>query len=446
MSVFVCLLFIAVMAFGLSTNLDLMSPAKFFLISFLMFYVGGLFDNLPTEVWMLVMQVLLVGAVAVLFEALQPRRRNLTRIHSPAPAIDRRGLAHERRLFVWLWIFSTPAILSQLYMVQAFGGIEGYINSLAMRVIEWQGMGWAKTVIATLMPANLVYFAVGLIRPRTKRWWALYGVHFLLLLLLGLMSGSRSSILNVFALQLFCYHYVKRPVGLRHLGIIGAVLVVSALVLGVVREGVKVDGGELVTGLEGADSKLKIATFRYGVEPLDLLVKADSLSLAYGGTFISLFTNAIPRVWWPDKPDTGGVFFTKVYTGDEWDGASNLTPTFLGEWIINFGWAIGSLLFLIAYPALMYLVIKRYRRVVHRLRSAKSSLAAVEFVSYLLMMWTIVALMTGEVTNILLSFFLTQFIPLAIVTWKVRRDAPRRLSVLRRLPASPLLLPPPAAH
>lgn len=409
----VCVLFVASLLCAMVTNRDLFSPAKFFLFSFFVFHIGGLFSKPSPEVWVLVSVVLMVGFLTAALEAATTPATLRGRLHSPPPTAPR--LARDTRLFVWLWLASTPAILAQIYMVQNFGGLEGYINTLGLRVLEWRGLGWAKTLISTLMPISLLYFAIGLTRPRSRLWWLIYGVHFLLLMVFGLLSGSRSGLLNVFALQLFCYHYLKRRVGWTRAAMAGAALMAFALVLGVAREGLKVEDSEVKTGLADAESIFKTATFNYGIEPLQLIVDADTLQLAHGSTFVSLFTNAVPRSLWPDKPETGGVFLTKTYTGDAWDGGSNLTPTFIGEFIINFGWDAGVLLFALAYPAMLYGVVRSYRRVVPRPGQSVSAAHAARFVVYLFVMWSVVALMTGEVTNVLLNLVLTQILPLTLI-------------------------------
>jgi ACR3 family arsenite efflux pump ArsB len=72
-------------------------------------------------------------------------------------------------------------------------------------------------------------------------------------------------------------------------------------------------------------------------------------------------------------------------------------------------------LFVVAYPTLMYVVIDRYRRTMARLRRRLDAEAALDFVVYLLIMWAVVALMTGEVTSVLLNLVLTQLVPVAAI-------------------------------
>lgn len=411
MTVPFALFFILTVGAAFASNRDIFSPGKVFLFSFLAFHVGAFFTPTSLNVWLLAFLLLVVGMLAVLFEASTGVRSRAALLPRDASCdvLDRPSHAF------FLWLVSLPALLAQLYMIQLFGGVEGYINSLALRVVEWRGLGWAKTVIALMAPINLVYFAVGLTGRRSRTWWALYGLHLFFLLLMGALSGSRSGLLNIFAMQLILYHYLKRQIKLRQAVTMASVLVLLALVLGVVREGIKVDDGEIMTGLDASDRAVNVATFYYGIEPLEILVNSERMPLAYGSTFLSLFTNAIPRDLWPDKPDSGGVFFTKAYTDDAWDGASNLTPTFMGEWIINFGWVAGLAGFLLAYPLMLRAVIGLYRRTLHEIQAKPSELAAIDLVIYVHIMWSVVALMTGETTNVLLNLMLTQLLPLALI-------------------------------
>jgi hypothetical protein len=155
----------------------------------------------------------------------------------------------------------------------------------------------------------------------------------------------------------------------------------------------------------------------YGVLPLKILLYASDLQLAHGSTLISVLTNPIPRNFWPEKPDTGGVFFTKVYTGDAWDGASNLTPTFLGEGVINFGWLGGLLFFVVASLLLMWCVVSYYKRTQSRVAGGIDAAVAIDVVLYGLVMWAAVALMVGEVTNTVQNLVMTQVLPALVLKY-----------------------------
>jgi hypothetical protein len=400
-SVVVCGLFVLIVLWALLSNHDLYSPAKFFLFSFFIFHVGALAARTSYQLWMLVLLVLLVGASTVLFEALSPLPRR------PRYPLELRRHADPPHFLLCIWALSLPALAGELFLLWHFGGLSAYINIISNRVIEFRGLGWAVTLSATLVTWNLAYFVVGLTRPRSRRWWSLYAVHFLMSLAVGLLSGSRGGTLNVFAMQLFCYHYIRGNVRLRYALALAASLLAFALVLGVVRNAVRFGDQGLSTGFGGGDSSVQYGTFEYGTQPLQILLDADHL--------MSLVTNLVPRDWWPDKPDTGGVFFTKEYAGNPSAGASNLTPTLLGESVINFGWVAGIALYAYAYPALMYLLVRYYRRVVVWARAAGGAAAAVEVLLYVCVMWAVVGLMIAEVTTTVLNLITTKILPLLLL-------------------------------
>jgi hypothetical protein len=404
------ILLVAIVA-AMVTQRDLFSPAKMFLVSFTLFYLGAWTRSRPPELWLLILVVLLVGAVVVVAETLTgAAARDLPRPGPPVPA-----RADSFTLVIWL--LSMPALAAQVAIIEMFGGPIGYINALGNRVLEFRGLGWVRTLTAMLLVINLVYLAIGLVERRRFLWWLGYFLHLVLLVVVGLLSGSRSGVLTVFAMQLMLVHYLRRPVSIARGLMVAVSLVLAAGVLGVVREGVKVEEGRLVTGLADAERLFQSSVFVYGVEPLEILERSDTKELSLGGTFVTLLTNAVPRNLWPGKPDTGGVVFTKQYTGDAWGGASNLTPTFIGEWIINFGWVAGVALFALSYGAVLLATVAAYWRMRRRLAWRTDRHAAIALVSYVCLLWTVIGLMVGEVTNVVLTFALTQLLPL----WLLRR-------------------------
>jgi len=441
MSVLVCSVFVVVFLWGLASNYDLFSPAKFFLFSLFIFHLGALSGEYSYELWMLILLVLLVGAAIVLFEAWDP----LPRPARYALTVPRHS--DPRHFLMWIWVISLPALAAEAYLMWKVGGLQAYVNVIGNRVLEFRGAGWAVALSATLVTFNLAYFAVGLTRERSGWWWSAYGVHLLLALAIGLLSGSRSGFLTTFAIQLFCYHYIKSNVRLTRALPIAVALVVAALVLGAVRNSVKFEDDTLSVGAGNGigDQTLQYGTFKYGVQPLQILLDADHVKPAYGMTLISVVTNLVPRDWWPDKPDTGGVFFTKEYTGNAWNGFSNLTPTLLGEMVINFGWFMGVLVYVAAYPALMYLLVRYYRRVVVWARAERGPTAAIEILLYVCVMWALVGLMVAEVTTTVVSLVTARLLPLLLLKivlgQRLRpvrqlrgRRAGRRFSELQPLP------------
>lgn len=421
------LLFSVAVWLSLLATRDLFAPSKFYLLMFATFHVGIFFSPHPLETWLLVFLVLIVGAMTAVVESQIPAR---PRAQRPTAAFAGRGF--DQRFFLILWILSAGPLAAQIYMIQSLGGLEGYLNSIGLRVIEWRGLGYLKAIIGMLVPLNLVYLAAGLSRKRSNQWWALYGVHFLLLLALMSLTGSRSSFLNTFIMIVVAYHYVRKPLNPALVSAAAVGILLFALVLGVARNNFAYSDGTFRTGLESSESIYESSTFLYGVIPLDLIAESGPRELAHGGTFLTVFTNFIPRPWWPDKPDTGGVVFTKVYTGDAWGGASNLAPTFLGEFIVNFGW-VGIIPYMIIYPTFMFLLVRRYRTVVAKLRAGRSAPAVMELVIYLLLLNAIVALMIGEFTSVMITGIGFTLLPVFLLKWLSGDSLPRK-RMLRRAP------------
>lgn len=409
---FILILFLVIaVMIAVSTNDDTFSPAKFYLVFFALFHAGAVTGDVETAVLFLMALPLFIGLILTVSEG--------SAIQSAAPlprALPQdRGESEGLRYAAVIWILSVPGVFAQLYMIAELGGLAGYINSLGSRVVDWQGYGWARTLSFFLSPLNVAYLAIGLARRRNARWWLLFALHLMLVLQIGFLSGSRSGMLNIVALLVITFHYVRRSVPMVAAGGLVAVLIASSSLLGVARQGLRLNDGQLTSGLSNTTETFNFASFNYGVDPLERIVAMPDLILAHGSTFLSLFTNFIPRTLYPEKPDTGGVFFTIEYAGNAWEGFSNLTPTFMGEWIINFGWLPGILGFVFVYTAIILFVLRLYRRVIRAPRRSSDIRYALDVALYVHLLWASVGLMIGEVTNVVLGFVLNQLAPLLVL-------------------------------
>ena len=115
---------------------------------------------------------------------------------------------------------------------------------------------------------------------------------------------------------------------------------------------------------------------------------------------MSAITQFVPRVWWPEKFDTGGVVLTKEYTGDAWDGASNLATGLYPEAIINFGVVGGIVFATIQFILLLIIALKLY------LKIKFSKISQFKVLSYIYTIWGIGSLITGEFTNIVVTILI----------------------------------------
>lgn len=414
----IAVLFVFGGSIAVTSNSDTFSPAKFFVAFYLLFHVGAYFDPPSQQALMLAALPLVLAVVFVFYEA--------TRVqYLPSAASLVRKPLPDRGSYVVplaIWVLSLPSLFAQMVMIDEFGGVSGYIASINTRVVDWSGLGWARVLIGMLSAVNVAFFAIGVSRRRSTVWWALYGAHFVMVLALGLLSGSRSGALNVVALLIFALHYIRRPVAMPAAASASAALIGFASLLGVARNGFKLEDGELTTGFQNSTEAFSFNSFSYGIEPLRVITETYSMVLAHGSTFVSLLTNAVPRSIYPQKPDTGGVFFTKNYVGDAWEGYSNLTPTFLGEWIINFDYLAGIIGFFISMGGIMLLLDRAYCRLLRNPRRHRDEVFAVDVVIYLHVLWSAVGLVVGELTNVVLGLVLNSLLPLFVIRfWMVAR-------------------------
>lgn len=404
-------LFLTIVLAARLTNRDLFSPAKFYLISFLMFFGAAATEGVSEEVYLLVMLVLSIGAFAMLLEV------------GRLPAVSRSTAASsgigERRAVRSIWMFTAVPLLAQAYLINLSGGLGAFASGYSSRVLDWRGSGWAVTLMLSVTALNLMYLAIGLLSPRRLRWWLWFAVHLMITFFITSLSGSRGAILGTFATQLMLFNYLGRPVKLSLAVGVAASLLMAALVLGVVRERISWSSYD-ATDIISMTPALNLASFSYGTQPLQLIVDADPRPLAHGTTFLSVLTNPIPRSWWPGKFDSGGIFLTKAYADDAWGGASNLTPTFLGEWVINFDWALGIPGYVVSASLLTYLLFRHYRWMLYRVRGPRTVDLALDVVVYVYVLWAIVALMVGEVTNVIVGLMLTRLAPVMALRLAVR--------------------------
>lgn len=391
------------------SNSDIFSPSKFLLFFFLLFHAGAVIEQPSNAVAGLMFVTVLIGLGITGMESLRIGDAGKLVAYQPARSNLPDGVQ------VFFWLISIPSLYAQFFMVQELGGLEGYIRSLGLRVVEWSGYGAARTIINLMSTINIAYFAVGLIKQRPNSWWLLWGAHLLIVLAFGFLSGSRSGLLNVLALLLVAFHYLRRPVRAGVAVALAASLVLFASVLGIARNGFSLEGGELTTGISGSGQMFSFNSFNYGIDPLTLLTTVRPMPLAHGSTFLSLLTNAIPRSIYPSKPDTGGVFLTKNYAGNAWDGYSNLTPTFIGEWAMNFGWSIGIIGYVFSFSLIMWGVVMLYLRIPRNRTRPRDFVFAIDLAIYIHLLWSIMGLMVGEVTNVMLGFLLNQLVPLLLI-------------------------------
>ena len=420
------LLFTAWLACGIAALIcvrDMFSPDKLMLAALGLFFGDIFISPYPPMVAAAYLLLLLSFLAAVV--ATQPAAGPAAALRGPSSLTASPPPSARVRTGAF-WMLSIPAVAAQLALIAHFGGIVGYINALPMRVITFQGLGGLTTLVQTFSVINLAYFAyVITLRRGGATSLAVYASHLLLFLAMALLTGSRGSLLVNIVLMAMLYHHLVRRVSLGWLATLAASALLVASVLEVAREGVSFGEEGLVTGLSesrDARSSLGFAWTTYGTQTLELVFRPDDIRLHHGFTYLTALTNVVPRAWWPDKPDTGGVVLTKELTGDAWGGSSHLSTGILPEAVINFGSAAGLCFGLAQFGLLVGLLQLLYARTRSRFLqpSAETFVGGVRFVY---IVWGSMGLIVGEFTNVVVTIAI-QLLTLWVVSKVVIRGSP----------------------
>lgn len=403
---------------------DLLSPDKLVLAVLGLFFSEIFFAPHQTEVYAAYAMLLLAFVAAVIIHASAAAGRPRWRIEAGHGGGSLRPLPSRAsfRGHALMWALSLPAIAAQQALIMHFGGLVGYINVLALRVVEFQGLGWLTSIIQTFAVVDLLYYGYLATRKSTRvADWLSFLLHLSVFVVIALLTGSRGSLLVNFVLLAILRHHLVRPMKVRHVLAIVASTMVVASVLEVAREGVAFGDEGLTTGLSperGNEQAIGYAWASYGTLPLRLVLEGEVVKHHMGLTYATWFTNAVPRAFWPDKPDTGGVVLTKEYTGDAWGGSSHLSTGILPEAIINFGQAGGLAVGVLQFTALMLALMALRVRLRRRLH-AGGEYRFVDAIRFAYLSWSVAALLIGEFTNVMLTLTV-QLLALWLLAWVLR--------------------------
>jgi oligosaccharide repeat unit polymerase len=311
-----------------------------------------------------------------------------------------------------LWIASIPAIISMVYMVYIFGGFASYLIAAKHGTKYFYGLGPLKVLITTFYPISLYYFALLISRRRSRKEYAMFYGHFVLVLVLALLSLSRGTLLTHFVAMGLIWHYSRQrfsPVFI----VLGLVSVLSAAsIYGVVRESVSYNEGIFSLGLDtdagvsgsSGGKVYKKEWMHAGTWPLKTVLDAPSVEKHWGLTYATAVTNFVPRSIWPGKPDPGGVVFTNEYASGFYDEYSHFASGLYPEAIMNFGKPFGIMFGVIQLAAMCLLLSYYYKRTLYKLQcTAKTRKSLLGLVIYIYIVWGSVILLSGEFTSVVIG-------------------------------------------
>lgn len=324
----------------------------------------------------------------------EPRKETISKFTIPK-------WGYSDRIILIFWILSIPSIISQLYLINMFGGIFEYAIAAKMGTKEFWGLGPLKTIINTIYPVATFYYTYTLIAKPNIRQKILFSLYFLIVLVVSLLLLSRGTLVGQILTMIIIYHLIKSRISMLKISMLIISLLLFVSIYGVVRENFKLDNNGIDLGLTNHENIVKSEWTEFGVFPLEKVLTNNNIEPSYGMTYITLITNFVPRKIWPEKPDPGGVVFTRDYAPGLYDEYNQYTTGIFPEAIINFG-IIGGIIFgffqLTALMlALSYIHIKYFRNkfIVDKPHKIFSLLV------YVYSLQTIPFMITGEFTNML---------------------------------------------
>ncbi|MEZ7911449.1 MAG: hypothetical protein QMB55_06450 [Propionivibrio sp.] len=386
-------------------NRDFFSPVKFYLLYSVFFYFGIFVDDV-LEITLAV-YVFLIGCIAIAL-VLEPRATSFGVV----------GRNHRWWKYSAIWALSLPGIVTKVTFVVIAGGFIEYVNSLAYRVVDWQGKGYIVIWFYIIPALNLVYFCYLITDSgRSRLKMILYCFHFLLFVAIGVLTASRSYIAMTLVGMIVCYSYLSRRVRVLTLIAVAASVVLMVGFLGAVRN---LYGGLDSDSLYEAagNSELEVTHFRYGTIPLEIVFSQPDREPKLGVTYLSLLTNYIPRALYPEKLDTGGIVFTREYAGDQWGGLSNLATGTVTEAVVNFGKEFGVIVGLLLNLVFFLAGVFLYRNLLSRMRSDLTGrgLSPEWMVGYYYTIIAFARLSFSEFTDVFQTLIFFCVLPIALVT------------------------------
>ena len=380
-------------------NIDIFSPVKVFLLFNIFFYIDIYFSKYDS---IIVALYLSQCSILLVLSLIEPKRLNVKRMKFRCN--------HYNKVIISIWFFSTISILNQLYLIYDLGGIVPYVANIAYRVEYFKGKGYLSVLNTWMAIFNVIYFTYLLSKEGKKgKKYILFFLHSLFFVIIALISGSRSFLLMTFLVNIMIFNYHTNRVTYKKLILLGGVIVFLVGLLGTVRNSINTNDGYIQIN-ESKEFKLDSTHFRYGLMPLEIIFAAKQKNKHYGLTYLSFFTNFIPRKILHNKPDTGGLVFTKEYTGDRWGGRSNLATGAITEGIMNFGDEVGVVFGLFSIGLFFFIGIVFYKQLIN-----KKEPSCFELIIYVYVILSFSRYSYSDFSYLFFSLFVNIIIPLTLI-------------------------------
>lgn len=332
-------------------NSDVFSPSKIYILFNVIFYLDIYFGGYEL---LTVVTYSIQCVLVLIFAIIDISRNRLTNTCNNGDVLSSKTI-------LIIWLFTFVSIINQIMIINEFGGVLNYIANISLRVEYYRGKGYILFLNSIMATINVIYFSYLLsCKKRSIFQHTLFLVHFFIFVFMALLSGSRSFLLMTILAEIIVYNYISKPLSIRNLLPFFFIILGVAALIGGVRN-----------SLDATDNKITIKNdrveanathFKYGLIPLELIYTQNINELVMGTSYLAAITNFAPRTLFPNKFDSGGVAFTKLYTGDRWGGRSNLSTGAVAEGVLNFGLIPGILFGFVSLLFSYYLGIVLYKR------------------------------------------------------------------------------------
>ncbi|WP_335911635.1 O-antigen polymerase [Shewanella indica] len=390
-------LFLILSVLSLLSTKDVFSPAKIYLAVIFVFFGDSIFSNSKDVSFELVISIIFIfGFLLIIAEKLGFKIKN-NKFKSESFETLPKAIVYK------LWFLTLIPVVAQILFIYQMGGITGYFISIGERVYAWKGFGVYLLLIRLISIISYCYFYYMMIHVSNRKNKIFFLLHFLIFISLALLSGSRSMLLWNLVYMVILFHYMRHRVNFGKALLSFGVVVFLAMMLGAIRDGYKMDDNGFSTGVDFSEKLLNMANFTYGTKPIHLLLDInDGYDYSMGKTYLTIFSNLVPRGLWPDKPDPGGIVFTRDILGDPFGGFSYYSTGIFGEAFINFGLVFGSI-FAVVQLFILYLFFAKYISSVNNSKEISKYRNLIGYYPFLLL--GIPAYLYAEFTTNTLSMF-----------------------------------------
>lgn len=339
----ISLLLLVLISF-LSSN-DLFSPLKLYLFALLLNFLNIFIDDYNNQVNFIYFLYVTCGYLFFIIEILCLKKKR----YYPLISINISFI----KLNAIVWGLSIIPILANLYIIHYCGGFENYFKIIALRVERFSGLGHIIIFKQLILPLNLIYFLILFKKYGFNLFnFNLYALHLTLVIINGLLSGSRGASLVIFVYLIVVFNICFKRLKVIHVFSPVLVLLIISSYLGDVRDNSNYSTINFKTNVDKTvlETISSTKTFSYGLYPLKFITDSEFTDLQYGTTLLSAATIYIPKNLWPEKLLTGGQVLTgwkSKRSFHNYSSTMNYSPGLFTELILNFGYFYGVFLFFI---------------------------------------------------------------------------------------------------